>query len=179
MAGESLPFTTCHSLSICRWAAGWPWQQRQAIELGGRREGTKELTAVLHCGLSDCYQCCWAAFVGATGRAWRKAKMVTEQPQRREEERTEREGRGSWGWMAAGKVSAGHGEHAGSKDAVCSPCCLAVSPTVMKLNEGTHSTKSIREMGDHLWPEQKRETKKRVHTWLTECRRRSAGSVNQ
>lgn len=63
--------------------------------------------------------------------------------------------------MAAGKVSAGDGEHAGSKDAVCSPRCLAVRPTVMKLNEGTLSAKSIQEMGDHLWPGGEKKKKQR------------------
>lgn len=64
--------------------------------------------------------------------------------------------------MAAEKVAPGDGDHAGSKDAVCPPCCLAVSPAVMKLNEGTGSTQSALEMGDHWWPEEKRATKKRV-----------------
>ena len=41
--------------------------------------------------------------------------------------------------MAAGKVAPGDGDHAGSKDAVRPPCCLAVSPAVMKLNEGAES----------------------------------------
>lgn len=65
--------------------------------------------------------------------------------------------------MVAGKVSPGDGEHAGSKDAVCPHCCRAVSPTVMKLNEGTGIVQSIRQMGDHRWLEEKRATKKRVH----------------
>lgn len=65
--------------------------------------------------------------------------------------------------MAAGKVSPGDGDHAGSKDAACPPCCRAVSPTVMKLNEGTGSAESVLKMGDHQWPEEKRATKKRVH----------------
>lgn len=70
---------------------------------------------------------------------------------------------GGAGWMAAGKVSPGDGEHAGSKKAVCPPCCLAVSPTVMKLNEATGSAQSVQEKGDHQWPEEKRATKKKVH----------------
>lgn len=64
--------------------------------------------------------------------------------------------------MVAGKVAPGDGDHAVSKDAVCPPCCLAVSPTVMKLNEGTGSAESVLEMGDHWWPEEKRATKKRI-----------------
>lgn len=64
--------------------------------------------------------------------------------------------------MMAGKVAPGDGDHAGRKDAVCPPCCPAVNPTVMKLNEGMGSTESVLEMGDRWWPEEKRALKKRV-----------------
>lgn len=64
--------------------------------------------------------------------------------------------------MVAGKVAPGDGDHAWSGDAVCSPCCLAVSPAVMKLNEGRGSAESALETGDHWWPEEKRARKKRI-----------------
>lgn len=61
--------------------------------------------------------------------------------------------------MAAGKVSPGDGDHAGSKDVACPPCRLAVSPAVMKLNEGTCSADIVLEKGDHWWPEEKESNK--------------------
>lgn len=64
--------------------------------------------------------------------------------------------------MAAGKVSPGDGDHAGSKDAARPPRCLAVSPAVMKLNEGTGSAHSVPEAADHQRPQEKRATKERV-----------------
>lgn len=57
----------------------------------GRRDGGEEPTPALHCGLSDCYQCCCAAFVGTTGREAEKGRdsdrITTEKKKERKAKR--------------------------------------------------------------------------------------------
>lgn len=81
------PFTAWHSPSL---AAGWPWQKRQGVDEG---TGAREPAPALHCGLSDCYQCCWATFVGSTGRAAAKGRdRITAEKKRKTERKGKRRG---------------------------------------------------------------------------------------
>lgn len=89
--------------------------------------------------------------MGATGKA---AEECRDSDRMTTEKEKEKSGGGGQLRIDGGRKGGSRrcGDHAGSKDAVRPPCCLAVSSAVMKLNEGTVSAESVPETGDHWWP---------------------------